>query len=45
MLDCIEEFERLEAEMAGGNLTDNEAYPGARSEFIQNCLDDIEREE
>jgi len=38
MLDCIEEFERLEAEVAGGNLTNYEAYPGARQKFLEDCL-------
>ena len=38
MVDCLEAFLILEAEVAGGDLTDNEAYPGARLKFLEDCL-------
>ena len=36
-LDCIFDFDRIEAEMAGGDLTAKEAYEGARLQFLGNC--------
>jgi hypothetical protein len=44
-LDCLIDFDLIEKEMAGGNLTAPEAREGARSEFIQSCLETIEKEE
>ncbi len=41
-MDCLDEFKRLEAEVAGGDLTGKEAYDGARLEFLEDCLDVVD---
>ena len=43
-IDSLAYFERFSIEVAGSNLTEEEAYPGARHEFLLNCLIDAETE-
>lgn len=44
-MDCLEEFDIIQDEIAGGDLTDNEVIPGSRERHLQRILDELEEED
>ena len=44
-MDCLEEFDIIQDEIAGSDLTDYEAIPGATQRHLQRILDELEEED